>query len=738
MKNKLFWLFLFITYSTFGQHSVKGIVTSTKTNHPLEFVNVYFPEIEKGTITDENGIFKISNLPSGNFKILVSYLGFQTISKRIQIPLDTELTIGLSPVILQIDEIILSTPFHKLQGDNVMKVEHKKVSELNKIGAINLSNGMTSIPGVESVSTGVSIGKPVIRGLSNNRVLVYTQGIRLENQQFGDEHGLGISSSGIESIEVIKGPASLLYGSDALGGVLYINPEKFANTNTKNADFGIDYFTNTKGYNTNLGYKSSTEKFKVIFRGNLSEHADYKTKDYYVTNSRFKEQDFKSALGYQSTYFTTEFRYNLNASQIGIPEEISIQNRDTKPLLPLQKLNNHIFSSKSKLFLENSSLELNLGYTYNDRKEFEEHHHDHEHEEDVEVDDDEILEPALHMKLQTLHYDLKYNLPQFGKIVSIVGFQGMSQTNTNYGEEYLIPDSNTTDLGILATSHIHFENYDLQLGARFDTRKIDTDEGLNKTFNSFNGAVGIKKDISKKVTLRLNLASGFRAPNLAELTSEGSHEGTNRYEIGNQDLKSEQNYQADINVEYQSEHLEVFANGFYNSIANYIFLSPDGNVIDNNPVYLYQQEDAYLFGGEFGFHIHPHPLDWLHIENTFETVIGKQKNDKYLPLIPANKLTNTARAEFESNSFKNAYCFISLGTTFKQNNISEFESNTNSYSLFSAGFGSEFNFLKKKLSISVSGNNLTNKTYINHLSRLKVDDINNIGRNINLGLHYTF
>jgi len=738
MKNKLFWLFLFITYSTFGQHSVKGIVTSTKTNHPLEFVNVYFPEIEKGTITDENGIFKISNLPSGNFKILVSYLGFQTISKRIQIPLDTELTIGLSPVILQIDEIILSTPFHKLQGDNVMKVEHKKVSELNKIGAINLSNGMTSIPGVESVSTGVSIGKPVIRGLSNNRVLVYTQGIRLENQQFGDEHGLGISSSGIESIEVIKGPASLLYGSDALGGVLYINPEKFANTNTKNADFGIDYFTNTKGYNTNLGYKSSTEKFKVIFRGNLSEHADYKTKDYYVTNSRFKEQDFKSALGYQSTYFTTEFRYNLNASQIGIPEEISIQNRDTKPLLPLQKLNNHIFSSKSKLFLENSSLELNLGYTYNDRKEFEEHHHDHEHEEDVEVDDDEILEPALHMKLQTLHYDLKYNLPQFGKIVSIVGFQGMSQTNTNYGEEYLIPDSNTTDLGILATSHIHFENYDLQLGARFDTRKIDTDEGLNKTFNSFNGAVGIKKDISKKVTLRLNLASGFRAPNLAELTSEGSHEGTNRYEIGNQDLKSEQNYQVDINVEYQSEHLEVFANGFYNSIANYIFLSPDGNVIDNNPVYLYQQEDAYLFGGEFGFHIHPHPLDWLHIENTFETVIGKQKNDKYLPLIPANKLTNTARAEFESNSFKNAYCFISLGTTFKQNNISEFESNTNSYSLFSAGFGSEFNFLKKKLSISVSGNNLTNKTYINHLSRLKVDDINNIGRNINLGLHYTF
>ena len=737
MKVKLFWLFLFITFSTLGQHTIKGTVTNTNTNNPLEFVNIYFPEIEKGTITDQKGNFKISNLPSGNYKILVSYLGYQTVSKRIQIPSEIDLSIGLTPVILQIDEIILSTPFHKLQGDNVMKVERKKVSELNRTGAVNLSSGITSIPGVESVSTGVSIGKPVIRGLSNNRVLVYTQGIRLENQQFGDEHGLGISSSGIESIEVIKGPASLLYGSDALGGVLYINPEKFANSNSKNADFGLDYFTNTNGYNSNFGYKSSTETFKLIFRGNLSEHADYKTKNYNVTNSRFKEQDFKAGLGYHSTYFITEFRYNLNASQIGIPEEISIQNRDTEPLLPYQKLNNHIFSSKSKLFLENSTLELNLGYTYNDRKEFEEHHHDLEEEEEEEIHDD-IIEPALHMKLQTLHYDLKYSLPQFGKFVSIIGVQGMSQKNTNYGEEYLIPDSNTNDLGILATSHIHFDKYDIQLGARFDTRKIDTNEGLKKSFNSFNGAIGIKKDITEKVALRVNLASGFRAPNLAELTSEGSHEGTNRYEIGNPNLKSEQNYQFDINIEYQSEHLEIFANGFYNNITNYIFLSPDGNFIDNDPVYLYQQEDAKLYGGEFGFHIHPHPLDWLHIENTFETVIGKQKNDKYLPLIPANKLTNTARAEFESNSFKNAYCFISLGTTFRQNNISAFESSTKGYSLLSAGFGSDFKFLKNNLSFSISGNNLTNKTYMNHLSRLKADEIYNIGRNIKLGIFYTF
>lgn len=220
------------------------------------------------------------------------------------------------------EEVIVSTPFHKLQSENVMKVERADIEELKDLGAVTLSDGLTKIAGVESVSTGVGIGKPVIRGLSANRVLVYTQGVRMENQQFGAEHGLGINGSGIESVEVIKGPASLLYGSDAMGGVLYFNPEKFTTANNTEGDLNLNYFTNTEGMSANIGLKSSGEKLKFLVRGGYASHIDYKTgNDARLTNSRFKEYDLKTGLGYQSTEFKTELRYNYNASNLGIPKK---------------------------------------------------------------------------------------------------------------------------------------------------------------------------------------------------------------------------------------------------------------------------------------------------------------------------------------------------------------------------------------------------------------------------------
>jgi iron complex outermembrane receptor protein len=720
MKFFLNCLFIFATALAFSQNTLKGTVKDKQTNITIAFANVYFPELEKGTISDEHGNFEFSNLPNGNYKLIVSVIGFETYSNQINLPKNTVLDIALAPSAIEMEEIIISTPFHKLQSENVMKVEQQKMSDLKTSGLISLSESITAIPGVESISTGQSIGKPVIRGLSSNRVLIYAQGVRLENQQFGSEHGLGLNDAGIESIEVIKGPASLLYGSDALGGVLYVNPERFAQSNTSEGDLSTNYFTNTQGYNTNLGYKTSTDNFKFIIRGSLANHADYQTKDYRVTNTRFNERDLKTAIGFQNNHYKTQFRYNINSSELGLTEGINAQSTDRTPLLPFQKINNHIFSSKTTLFFSKSKLDLNFGFTYNDRKEFE----------------DNIKNAALHMKLKTINYDTKYTLPQLGKFETIVGIQGMNQTNTNYGEELLIPDATTNDVGVLATSHIHFDKIDLQLGARFDNRTINIKNSFNKSFNSFNGAAGIKTNLLDKITLRLNLASGFRAPNLAELASDGIHEGTNRYEIGNPDLESEQNFQTDLSIELKNEHIEVFANVFYNKVNQYIFLSPNGDFVNGDPVYVYLQENANLFGGEFGFHYHPHPLDWLHLQSSFETVTGKQENDTYLPLIPANTINNTLRVEFSTNHLEKSYAFITLRTKLAQNNISQFETITDGYSLLSAGFGATTNLFHKQLSFNLSANNILNKVYINHLSRLKPDGIANMGRNFTLGLTY--
>lgn len=732
MKTILYLLFFVSIPVIQAQNSIQGSLTDSHTNQPIAFASIYIPQLEKGTITNEQGMFTLHNLPTGHYKIVCSIIGYETYSNTISIPATENLDISLSPSAIEMEEIIISTPFHKLQSENVMKVEQEKMSDLKAKGAVTLAEGITNIAGVESISTGLSIGKPVIRGLSSNRVLVYTQGVRLENQQFGDEHGLGLNSSGVESVEVIKGPASLLYGSDALGGVLYINPEKFAQANTNEANLEATYFGNTLGYSGNIGYKESSDKWKFLIRGSVTEHSDYDTEDYRVTNSRFKEQDFKSGIGYQSTQFKTEFRYNMNHSKLGIPETIGAQSTSKTPELPYQDITNHVFSSKSNIYFDKSNLEVNLGYIYNDRKEFEEHHHHDEEDHDHE----DALEAALHMKLKTFNYDLKYHLPVYGKFETIVGTQGMNQVNTNYGEEQLIPDATTNDFGLFVMSHIHFENADIQIGARFDNRNIQVIDGFTKDFNSFNGALGVKTKLFDKITARLNFASGFRAPNLAELTSYGTHEGTNRFEIGDENLNNEQNFQTDVSLEFKNEHVEFYVNGFYNLVNDYIFLQPDGTFIDGTPVYSYVQEDASLYGGEIGFHFHPHPLDWLHVESSFETVTGKQTNDTYLPLIPANTLNNTLRVELDSKWMEQLYGFVKLQSTFAQNHVSLNETKTDGYNLLSAGFGATLPVLNNNLSIAVSGSNLTNKTYISHLSRLKSEGIYNMGRNISVSLTY--
>ena len=749
------------TNSIYAQQSLSGKVTDSEKGEAVFSANVYLPEIEKGTMTDVDGNFTINNLPEGSFKLVISAIGYTSFTQVIQVPAEN-LNIKLNPSAIEMEEVIVSTPFHQLQSENVMKVERESVSELNKRGAVTLADGISQIAGVESLTTGVGIGKPVIRGLSSNRVLVYTQGIRLENQQYGDEHGLGISSKGIGSVEVIKGPASLLYGSDAIGGVLYLNPEPYASEGQTNAQLEADYFSNTLGYQTSGMAKTSGKRFKFLARGSYAAHSDYETgEEEKVTNTRFNEKDIKAGIGFQNQKYKGDLRYNFNQSEIGIPEEIGLQSNSKDMLLPNQQIDNHVLSLDNRFYFANSSLDVKVGYQFNDRREFEEHHHDEhgeeheegeheeeheegEHEEEHEEGEHEEEEgedhPALEMHLETFNYNAKYNFPKIGNFDLIGGVQGMVQQNTNFGEEILIPDAKTVDFGIFATTHYHLDNWDFQGGIRYDRRALDSEshetehgvlEAVDRNFNSFNGALGVKYQPSSNFIARLNLASGFRAPNLSELTSNGVHHGTNRFEIGDPNLNNEQNFQVDLALEYRNEHFEAFVNAFNNSVSDYIFINPTNEVMDDAPVFEYEQDDARLYGGEIGVHIHPHPLDWLHLESSFETVTGKLDNGDYLPLIPANSVSNTLRVEFNKGKFiQNKFAFIRLRNVFNKENTGNFETRTPGYSLLGAGFGAAINLHNSVFNVNVSGNNLLNKSYISHLSRLKTDQIQNIGRNI--------
>jgi iron complex outermembrane receptor protein len=747
MKKIIIALFLGFSAMLQAQNLISGTVTN-KINQPIKGVSVYASELHKGTTTDENGKFTFNNLPNGKLKLTFTFIGFGTQNKTISsLQKENTLDVILEETIFEMDEVIVSTAFNKIQSQNVMKVEHESIKEMQRKGIATLIEGLATIPGVSQVSTGTSIGKPVIRGLSGNRVLVYSQGVRMENQQFGDEHGLGLNDSGIESVEVIKGPASLLYGSDALGGVLYFNPEKFADTNTFKANFSQKLFSNTLGSNSSLGLKTATDNWKFLARGSYNTHSDYKIASPVrsstsgadgerVSNTRYNETDFKTGIGFNNAKFSSVLRYNYNELDLGIPEDGpeasgAEQTTSKKTGFPKQGVFNHLLSLNNVFFFQKSKLDVDLGYVANDRSEFE--------DSDVAI---------LHMKLKTFNYDAKYHLPTIGKVETIFGIQGMHQTNTNSGEEYLIPDATTNDFGFFGTANYEWKTNVLQAGLRFDNRKITTQaygtpgeegsfEAIEKSYDSFNASLGYKTNLVDDLTLRLNLASGFRAPNLAELTSNGVHEGTNRYEVGNSDLETEQNVQTDLNLEYRTDHFEFFVNGFYNHINNYIYTSPTGMVIDENAVFDYIQNNAKLYGGEIGLHFHPHPLDWLHYETSFETVTGKKQNGDYLPLIPANNWNNTIRTEFKiKNWFDDGFATLNVSTTFGQNNVSGFEIESNGYSLVNLGFGGKVKLGKMAFDISLNGNNLFDKRYIAHLSRLKIDGIPNIGRNIIFGVNF--
>jgi len=203
MKSFLYDLLLGFSIVATAQNKVSGTVTN-KQNEPISGTTITIPELHKETISDENGKYVFNNLPNGKFKMVFTYIGFLTQSKEFTSNLkEQKIDIVLEESVHQMEEVIVSTAFNKVQSQNVMKVEHQSMKSLSQKGTSTLIEGLATIPGVSQVSTGTSIGKPVIRGLSGSRILVYSQGVRLENQQFGEEHGLGLNDAGIESVEVI-------------------------------------------------------------------------------------------------------------------------------------------------------------------------------------------------------------------------------------------------------------------------------------------------------------------------------------------------------------------------------------------------------------------------------------------------------------------------------------------------------------------------------------------------------
>ena len=629
---------------------------------------------------------------------------------------------------------------------------------LRATSASNIIDAISRQPGVSQLTTGGSISKPIIRGLGYNRVVVMSEGVRQEGQQWGDEHGVEVDGSSVGSVEILKGPASLMYGSDAMAGVVIMHPQPTLGEGEMRANVSTEYQTNNGLFAYNLSMAGNQQGFVWDARYSDKMAHAYKNKyDGYVPGSQFRERAGRLMLGVNKAWGHSRLTctaYHLTPSIVEgerDPETgdlvcSSVSPTSYRKSLPFQQVKHYKAVWDNSLNLPSGYLKAIIGYQQNRRQEFEESEDEYE----------------LYLKLHTLTYDLRYVTNERDGWKFSTGIGGMYQKSGNEGEECLIPDYRLFDFGVYATATKAIgERWTLNGGVRYDHRRLS--EALSRHFNGLTGSVGVVCNISDHFNLRLNLARGFRTPNMSELASDGVHEGSIRYELGNQQLKAEYSLQADLGLDFTSRYLSAQVALFANRIDNYIFTHRLDQVIEEGYLtYAYTQGDARLLGFEAGVDFHP--IHSVHFSNTFSYVDARQMNasadTKYLPFTPAPHWASELKWELSHHShgtvhhhhttdaahrslLNNLYLAAGLDCYLKQTHIysaDDTETPTPAYALVSLSAGTDIQVKGRKVAeLYVTADNLLNRAYQNHLNRLKYADENvvtgrrgvyNMGRNI--------
>lgn len=605
-------------------------------------------------------------------------------------------------------------------------IESLSLNQLQSGVHFSMADALAKLPGISQLSTGNGISKPVIRGLYGNRIQVVMLGLRFDNQQWQDEHGLGLGTAGIDHIEILKGPYSLLYGPDAVGGVIRVIEEKKAPADSMQSDISTALFSNTAGFSADAGMKKNTGTRNWRVRVSADSHADYNDgNNKRILNSRFASYNAKISLGFNRKKWNSLYNFYSSFGRFGF---ITKDNTDKKTVDARlsRKFDgpNHtvfftILSSENTRVLQNSRLEINGGIHSNLRMENEGGNH-----------------VSLNMLLTTFTYSVKWFTPVNEHTELVLGNESQYQLNTNYGSRVIVPDARVIESSLTAYLKKKWQWLDLETGISVSNINISTSKTLNMDYSSgaiypfskwrpaVNGNAGIAVNTLSNWNFKLNASTGYRAPNLAELSSNGLHEGTFRYETGNPDMKTEQNLHTEININYESRWLDFYLAAYLNLFHNYIYLSPSGTQLYGFDIYHFLQGNARLYGGEISLHIKPSKK--LAIESAFSTVTGKLEQDRFLPFIPADKLTTDLIFKFDKRvSWRTGADFV-----FPQQHPGDFETPTNQYWLLHSSLIYLLSTRKKYIRLSIAGENLLNSAYYDHLSRFKYYSIYNTGRNI--------
>lgn len=772
-----FWLILGCFMAGISLHgqtfSVSGQVLDDHSHEPVADVSVYLGE-NYATLTDEDGKFFFESVKPGQYDIHTNLMGYKPLKQTILVDRDVKkVHFHLESVGVRQDTVyIVARDFLDLGArENTLSSDNVDKDFLEKNQGNTFSNTLQKIPGVTSMNTGVGIAKPVIRGMTFNRVIVNDQGIKQEGQQWGADHGLEIDQYGVERVEVVKGPTSLLYGSDGISGVVNIKPPVMPREGSLSAEAVSFYRSNNHALGVSAGAKGNFRNHFFRLRYTAQNFGDYRVPaDSFVYNSYvlpIYDRSLKNTAGQErnlsgSFGFVREWgllrlsvsNFNQHSGffpgAIGIPRSYQLEpDGDTRNIdLPRQEINHFKAILNGRLLVrEKNMLEFDFGFQDNDRREMS---NPHNHGTGPILTDS----LAHGLRLQTLSGNLRFHQKVSEHLQMKYGATFQHQQNARKGFEFLIPDYEFMQGGAYAMAEYELEAHmTFSGGLRFDYGTVTADSFttpiyqdpttiigfwertpyIQRDFKNISGALGWSWYPSDEFNLKINLGRAFRMPTAPELTENGVHHGTFRHERGDPDLDPETGYQLDIGLAYRKKDFLWKITPFFNYFDNYIYLRPSGSfslLPDAGQVYQYNQATALHTG--FEALVEYHLIEPLHISTGAEYVFNLNLDTGLpLPFTPPFSLSSQIDYTIEKTGkvFRDLNFSLEHRWTHAQNRTDRNENPTPGYQLFHIGIGGKLKFGSQHIALNFRAQNLLNKQYMNHLSRYRILNLPEQGRN---------
>ncbi len=731
-----------------------GTVKDAKTKEVLPGASIKLLGAKQQTITENDGHYHLENLCNEKYTIEISFIGFDTKTQKITIKEKTELNISLSSNQKALNEVVIKG--EKVKETSIQTRSVLSGIDLQQTKGLSLGEALKKIPGLSSLQTGPSISKPAIHGMHSNRVLIYNAGVRQEGQQWGAEHAPEIDPLIANQIVVLKGASAVAYGSDAIAGVILVEPSELRYGSGLKGEVNLIGGSNNRQglLNLNLenaGLKSDNWSYRAYFTSQIAGNS--KTPNYYLKNTGYNQINGAFILGYKKDKFNSEiyastFNSKLGVfagSQIGSTQDLQNSIDGIRPIpkadfsyeigRPYQSVSHNIIKLKSFYSLNpNNKLAFQYSFQQNNREEYDQ----------VRGATDKGYQLRFELSTHNLDLHLEHKI---GKYVSgKIGTNTIVQQNF-YDGRFLVPFFNSIAPGVYAIEKYTNNNFQIEAGLRYDYKymkarlrenpNVQTSPEITPEFNfsQFSASLGANYQLSSSLLANATISKGWRPPSINELFSFGTHQGSGTFEIGDRNLTQESAYNFAAGLKKEQGLFTFDVSAYYNLMNNYIYLKPGKELVltvrGAYPSFNYVQVDARFSGVDLSATA---PL----IKNTkllakYSTVRAFDRNTAdHLEFIPADKYSLNAIWNIPGNGkIRETSLDFGVSHTARQSRVlqtQDYSPTPAGFTLFSFDARTNFYINKKPIGLSLTALNITNKVYRDYLNRFRyyADDV---GRN---------